>query len=58
MITGQQRFQHVETTVDVREGAVSLCGTFSDSGAVLALKHQVAETEGVIRLESMAWFAP
>ena len=56
LITGHQRFQNAEITVDVTEGAVNLSGTFHDSGDVLALKHQVAEIEGVIRLEIMARF--
>lgn len=57
MIKGQPRFQHAEITVDVTQGAVSLSGTFHDPGDVLSLKHQVAEIEGVIRLEILARFA-
>jgi osmotically-inducible protein OsmY len=56
MIKDHQRFQNAELTIDVREGAVSLSGTFYDPGDVLFLKHQVAEIEGVIRLEIMARF--
>ena len=56
IVKDHQRFQHAEITVDVTEGAVNLSGTFHDSGDVLALKHQVAEIEGVIRLEIMARF--
>ena len=56
MIKGHPRFQHAEITVDVTQGAVCLSGTFHDPGDVLALKHQVAEIEGVIRLEIMARF--
>ena len=54
LITGHQRFLHAEITVDVTEGAVRLSGTFYDPDDVLALKHQVAEIAGVIRLEIMA----
>jgi osmotically-inducible protein OsmY len=57
LITGHQRFQHAEIMVDVTEGVVSLSGTFHDPDDVLALKHQVAEIEGVIRLEIMTRFA-
>jgi len=57
MIKGHQRFQNAEITVDVTEGAVSLSGTFHDPDDVLFLKHQVAEIEGVIRLEIMTRFA-
>ena len=57
MIKGHQRFQNAEITVDVTQGSVSLSGTFYDPGDVLFLKHQVAEIEGVIRLEILARFA-
>jgi osmotically-inducible protein OsmY len=56
LIKGHQRFQNAEITVDVTEGAVSLSGTFHDPSDLLSLKHQVAEIEGVIRLEIMARF--
>ena len=56
LIKGYQRFQNAEITVDVTEGAVSLSGTFYDPGDCLFLKRQVAEIEGVIRLEIMARF--
>ena len=56
LITGYQRFLHAEITVNVTEGAVNLSGTFHDPGDVSSLKHQVAEIEGVIRLEIMARF--
>jgi osmotically-inducible protein OsmY len=56
LIKGHQRFQNTEITVDVTAGAVSLSGTFHDPGDLLFLKHQVAEIEGVIRLEIMARF--
>jgi len=51
-----QHFHNAEITVDVTEDAVSLRGTFYDPGDVLSLKHQVAEIEGVIRLEILARF--
>jgi len=56
MIKGHQRFQNADITVEVTQGAVSLSGTFHDPGDVLFLQHQVAEIEGVIRLEIMARF--
>ncbi len=56
LIKGHQRFQNAEITVDVTAGAVSLSGTFHDPGDFMFLKHQVAEIEGVIRLEIMARF--
>ena len=56
IVKDHQRFQHAEITVDVTEGAVSLSGTFHDPDDALFLKHQVAEIEGVIRLEIMARF--
>jgi osmotically-inducible protein OsmY len=56
LINGHQRFQNVEITVEVTEGAVSLSGMFYDPGDFLFLKHQVAEIEGVIRLEIRARF--
>jgi len=56
LIKAHQRFQNVEITVDVTKGAVSLSGTFYDPGDLLFLKRQVAEIEGVIRLEIMARF--
>jgi osmotically-inducible protein OsmY len=56
LIKGHQRFQNAEITVDVSEGAVSLSGTFDDPGDFLLLKRQVAEIEGVIRLEIIARF--
>ena len=56
LIKDHQRFQNTEITVDVTEGAVSLSGTFYDPGDLLFLQHQVAEIEGVIRLEIMARF--
>jgi osmotically-inducible protein OsmY len=57
MIKSHWRFQNAEITVDVTQGAVSLSGRFHDPGDVLSLKHQVAEIEGVIRLEILARFA-
>jgi len=56
LIKGYQRFQNAEITVDVTEGVVSLSGTFHDPSDLLSLKHQVAEIEGVIRLDIMARF--
>ena len=56
LIKDHQRFKNAEVTVDVTEGAVSLSGTFYDYSDVLFLQHQVAEIEGVIRLEIMARF--
>jgi osmotically-inducible protein OsmY len=56
LLKGQQRFQNAEVTVDVTQGAVSLSGTFHDPSDVLALKHQIAEIEGVIHLEILARF--
>src|SRR5262245_43533723 len=56
LIKGHQRFQHAEITVGVTQGAVSLSGTFHDPGDLMFLQHQVAEIEGVIRLEIMARF--
>ena len=56
IIKDHQRFQNAELTIDVTEGTVSLSGTFNDPGDVLFLQHQVAEIEGVIRLEIMARF--
>ena len=56
LIKGHQRFQHAGITVDVAQGVVSLSGTFHDPGDFLFLKHQVAEIEGVIRLEISALF--
>ena len=56
LIKGHQRFQHAGIAVDVTQGAVSLSGTFHDPGDFLFLKHQVAEIEGVIRLEIRALF--
>jgi len=57
LIKGHPRFQHAEITVHVTQGAVSLSGTFHDPGDVLSLKYQVAEIDGVIRLEILARFA-
>ena len=54
LITEHQRFRNTEITVDVTEGAVSLSGTFYDPSDLLFLQHQVAEIEGVIRLEIRA----
>jgi len=56
LLKDHQRFHNAEITVNVTEGAVSLRGTFYDPGDVLSLKHQVAEIEGVIRLEILARF--
>jgi osmotically-inducible protein OsmY len=56
LLKGHQRFHNAEITVDVTEGAVGLSGTFYDPGDFLFLQHQVAEIEGVIRLEIMAQF--
>jgi osmotically-inducible protein OsmY len=56
LVKGHQRFQYAGITVDVAQGAVSLSGTFHDPGDFLFLKHQVAEIEGVIRLEISALF--
>jgi hypothetical protein len=56
MIKDHQRFQNTEMTVEVTEGVVSLSGTFYNPGDILFLKHQVAEIEGVIRLEILARF--
>jgi osmotically-inducible protein OsmY len=56
LIKGHQRFQNAAITVDVSQGTVSLSGTFHDPGDFLFLKHQVAEIEGVIRLEIRALF--
>jgi osmotically-inducible protein OsmY len=56
LIKNHRRFQNAEITVEVTEGAVSLSGTFSEPGDFLFLKRQVAEIEGVIRLEIMARF--
>jgi osmotically-inducible protein OsmY len=56
LIVGHQRFHNAEITVDVTEGAVSLSGVFSDPGDVLWLTHRVAEIEGVVAIEVMAWF--
>lgn len=56
LIRGHQRFQSAGITVDVTQGAVSLRGTFHDPGDFLFLTHQVAEIEGVIRLEIRALF--
>jgi len=56
IVKNHQRFQYAEITVDVTEGAVSLSGTFYDPDDALFLKHQVAEIEGVIRLEIMTRF--
>jgi osmotically-inducible protein OsmY len=54
LMKDQQRFQNAEITVHVTQGAVSLSGTFHDPGDVLSLHHQVAEIDGVIRLEILA----
>jgi osmotically-inducible protein OsmY len=56
MIKDHQRFQNTEMTVEVTEGVVSLSGTFYNPGDIVFLKHQVAEIEGVIRLEILARF--
>ena len=56
-LEGKYGFQHAEITVHVTQGAVSLSGMFHDSGDVLSLQHQVAEIDGVIRLEILARFA-
>ena len=56
LLKGHQRFQNAEITVNVTQGAVSLSGTFSDPGDFLFLQHQVAEIEGVVRLEIMTRF--
>ena len=56
LITEHQRFRNTEIAVDVTEGAVSLSGTFYDPSDLLFLQHQVAEIEGVIRLEIVARF--
>ena len=48
--------RHHHEGIGKTEGAVNLSGTFHHPGDVLALKHQVAEIEGVIRLEIMAQF--
>jgi osmotically-inducible protein OsmY len=57
VIKEHPRFQNAEITVHVTQGAVSLSGTFHEPGDVLFLKHQVAEIDGVIRLEILARFA-
>jgi osmotically-inducible protein OsmY len=57
VLKGHPRFQHAEITVHVTQGAVSLSGMFHDPGDVLSLQHQVAEIDGVIRLEILARFA-
>jgi osmotically-inducible protein OsmY len=57
LITVHQRFQHTEIMVDVTEGVVNLSGTFYDPNDVLFLRHQVAEIEGVIRLEIRTRYA-
>jgi osmotically-inducible protein OsmY len=54
LITEHQRLRNTEIAVDVTEGAVSLSGTFYDPSDLLFLQHQVAEIEGVIRLEIRA----
>ncbi|HEY7490014.1 MAG TPA: BON domain-containing protein [Candidatus Tectomicrobia bacterium] len=56
LIKDHQRFQNTDITVDVAQGAVSLSGTFHDPGDFLFLQYQVAEIEGVIRLEISALF--
>ena len=56
LIKGHQRFQNAGITVDVTQGAVSLSGMFYDPDDFLFLKHQVAEIEGVTRLEISALF--
>jgi osmotically-inducible protein OsmY len=56
LIKGHRRFQNAAITVEVTQGAVSLGGTFYDPDDLLFLKHQVAEIEGVIRLEIIARF--
>jgi osmotically-inducible protein OsmY len=56
LMKDHQRFQNIDITVDVAQGAVSLGGTFHDPGDFLFLHHQVAQIEGVIRLEISALF--
>jgi osmotically-inducible protein OsmY len=56
LIKDHERFQNTDITVDVTQGAVSLSGTFHDPGDFLFLQYQVAEIEGVIRLEISALF--
>ena len=46
-----QRFQTSVIHVSVTNGHVTIRGTFHDASDVLFLKHRVAETEGVTRIE-------
>ncbi len=49
--TEHGRFHGAQITVEVKEGSVSLGGTFRHPRDVIFLKHRVAEIEGVISVQ-------
>jgi len=51
IIGGHDRFLAAQIKVEVKEGSVSLDGTFQHPRDVIFLKHRVAEIEGVISVQ-------
>ena len=51
IIGGHDRFLAAQIKVEVKEGSVSLDGTFHHPRDVIFLKHRVAEIEGVISVQ-------
>ena len=51
IIGGHDRFLAAQIKVEVKEGSVSLDGTFRHPRDVIFLKHRVAEIEGVISVQ-------
>ncbi len=51
IIGGHDRFLAAQIKVQVKEGSVSLDGTFPHPRDVIFLKHRVAEIEGVISVQ-------
>jgi len=49
--TEHDRFHGAQIKVEVKEGSVSLDGTFQHLRDVIFLKHQIAEIEGVISVQ-------
>lgn len=56
-IKDHQRFSNAGITLRVKQGLVSISGTFYDPRDVLFLKHGVADIEGVIQIDIKARFA-
>jgi osmotically-inducible protein OsmY len=51
IIRDHDRFRAAQIKVEVKEGSVSLDGTFDNPRDVIFLKHRVAEIEGVISVQ-------